>query len=119
MATPFLIKNYQSDGPVGAYLIVKPGALAGDVKVAAAAADPLIGTSTFVAADDNSPCDVVHGGIGDVYAGGVVAFGDPVTSDAAGKAVKATVAGSRIVGYALAAGAAGDIIPVLIQLGSI
>ena len=117
MANPETIKNYIADGAVGQYLIVKPGTNPNDVKVAAAGTDKVIGVSTFVAADDNSPCDVIHDGIADVICGGNVAFGDLLTSDANGKAVVA-VATNRTIGTALSAGAAGDIIPVLIDLGN-
>ncbi|MDE7372427.1 MAG: DUF2190 family protein, partial [Desulfovibrio sp.] len=50
----------------------------------------------------------------DGAAGEAVAFGDPRTTDAEGRAVKATATGQHIVGYALGkAEAAGDIIDYL------
>jgi hypothetical protein len=52
--------------------------------------------------------------------GGAVAFGDPITSDAAGAAIKALPNAStqvRIIGFAHAAGVAGDIIPYFISPG--
>ena len=118
MANPDVIKNFQADGDVGAYLLLKPGSDDNQVAVAAAATDALIGASTFVAAKDGAPCDAVLGGIADVYCGDDVAFGDPITSDADGKAVKAApVAGAnaRLAGVALCAGAAGDLIQVLLS----
>ena len=40
-------------------------------------------------------------------------------SDASGKAVKATAAGNRILGFALVSGASGDIIPYQYSLGTL
>jgi hypothetical protein len=122
MANPEKIKNYSADGAVGQFLIVKPGGAAGQVKVAAAATDKLLGVSTFVEADDGEPCDIVHSGIADAICGDAVDAGDLLTSDGAGRAVKAAPAPSinnRLIATALADGTAGDIIPVLIRVGSI
>lgn len=54
--------------------------------------------------------------------GGTVAAGDYVSSDANGKAVTATATagattGTRIVGQALAAGVAGDLVPIHVAKG--
>ena len=47
----------------------------------------------------------------EVEAGGAIAAGDPLTSDAQGRAVKAAAAGDRIIGFACkAATEAGEII---------
>lgn len=48
-----------------------------------------------------------------VGAGGAIAKGDAVTSDANGLGVTTTTAGNQILGYALEAGAVGAIIEVL------
>ncbi|WP_407540235.1 DUF2190 family protein [Deinococcus radiomollis] len=54
---------------------------------------------------------VVLVGVAKVKTGGVIAAGDPITSDANGLAVKQTGTG-YIVGYALYAAAVGDLVPL-------
>lgn len=58
---------------------------------------------------------VAFGGISKAVAGGTVAAGARVTADANGAVIAATTAGDAVVGVALAGGAAGEIIPVLIN----
>lgn len=53
-------------------------------------------------------------GISKVLAGGTIAAGDRLTSDSAGKAIATTTAGNVIVGTALTAGVANDVISVLL-----
>lgn len=55
----------------------------------------------------------VHG-VSKVVAGGTIAAGARVTSDANGKAIAATTAGDAVIGIALAGAAANDIIPILL-----
>lgn len=57
-------------------------------------------------ADD--PCDVIRLGIAEVIYGGTVTRGDPLTSDSQGRAVVATQADSRIIGFAEVSGVVGD-----------
>lgn len=60
--------------------------------------------------------DVAIAGISKVVAGAAITRGDKVASDAAGKA-KTAVSTNRVLGLALAAaGADGDVIPVLLKL---
>ena len=122
MANPETIKKYSADGAVGQFLIVAPGSAEGQVKVAAAVTDKLVGVSSFLGADDGAPCDVIHDGIADTLCGGDVAAGEPLTSDDTGKAVTLAPApgvNNRRVGFALAAGGAGDVIPVLVKVGAV
>jgi len=96
---------------INPYLILKPAA-SGTVTVAAAATDKLLGTSRDVLTPAGQACDIVMGDAAEVMYGGTVADGDPLTSDANGKAITAapaTGANVRIIGYALAAGVSGDI----------
>lgn len=62
-------------------------------------------------------------GVSKVVAGGTIAVGDQLTPDASGKAVKYTIAsvlagtpeplaGSHVMGIALAAGVSGDVLPI-------
>lgn len=119
---PGLTKNYDAGADVAARLIVKPGASDKLVVAAAGATDAIIGVSTDIDVKSGEPCDVIHAGIALVKAGGTIAFGDPITSDANGKAVKAAPAATataRILGYALDSAADGDQVDVLIQLGGL
>ena len=103
MATPGIYKNFEAEGEIGPYVIVTHGTADYAVKAATGATVALVGT----------------GGIPEVALGGTVAAGDPLTSDASGKAVKATAAGNRILGFALVSGASGDIIPYQYSLGTL
>lgn len=113
---PKLIRNYTAAALVPGNVFVRP--VAGNtIGPAAAAADPIFGVSTQVPAVPGEPVDVIHVGIGEVVVGaGGCNPGDLLTSDAAGNAVVAA-AGNRIGGVALALGAQGDIIPVLLTCG--
>lgn len=118
--TPLLTKSFRATAAaIAGYLIIKANA-GGLVSVAAAGTDPLLGTSGSLGAPANGIADVVQVGWDEVRVGGDVTFGDPLTANAAGKAVKAVpVAGSviRIIGYAMSDGADGDIIPYQVAPG--
>lgn len=93
---------------VAAHRIVRDGASDGLVVQASAATQRLIGVTggNGIAAGG---CDSVeYAGIVPVEYGDDVAPGDPLTSDADGKAIPAT-AGQRIVGYACESGGLGTI----------
>jgi hypothetical protein len=86
------------------------------VVLAAADTDALIGvTDAFCNPAVGDRLDVMHDGIADVIAGGIIARGDIVTSDASGHAVTWTT--GRKLGVALETAAAGDLIPVELSLG--
>ena len=84
--------------------IVKPGTGDFVVVTAAAATDPSLGVLEAFPYAAGEPCTVCISGIVEVVYGGTVAAGDPLTSDASGRAIKATVAGQRCVGIAQRAG---------------
>ena len=111
MATPGIYKNFEAEGEIGPYVIVTHGTTDYAVKAATGATVALVGTTDELGKLSNGRVDVCTGGIPEVALGGTVAAGDPLTSDASGKAVKATAAGNRILGFALVSGASGDIIP--------
>lgn len=120
MGNPTLIKNYTSPAAAAAYRIAKPGANDGEVAQAAAATDALMGVYESLPVAAGERCDVVKSGIADVEFGGVVTRGQPITSDAVGRAVAAApAAGSnvRIIGFAEVSAVLGDIGPVLIAPG--
>ena len=119
MATPGIYKNFEADGEIGPYVIVTHGTADYAVKAATGATVALVGTTDELGKLSNGRVDVCTGGIPEVALGGTVAAGDPLTSDASGKAVKATAAGNRILGFALVSGASGDIIPYQYSLGTL
>ena len=122
MANPGFQKNYNAVAAISAYHIVKPsGVNDGEVVPAAASTDPIIGVSQNIDVASGQFVDVIHSDSANVVSGGVIAFGDPLTSDANGcaiKAVPAAGANMRLIGQALSSGVAGDIIPVLVNPGS-
>lgn len=119
MATPGIYKNFEAEGEIGPYVIVTHGTADYAVKAATGATVALVGTTDELGKLSNGRVDVCAGGIPEVALGGTVAAGDPLTSDASGKAVKATAAGNRILGFALVSGASGDIIPYQYSLGTL
>lgn len=121
MSNELLAKNYQATGAIGARLIVIANA-DGTVSVAGAggAATALFGVNAELDLANGDYGDIIKAGIADVVFGGVVAAGDPITSDANGNAVKAAPAAGtnvRIIGFAEVAAAAGDIAQILIAPG--
>lgn len=118
MGTPTLIRNYTAGGAIAKYRIVKHGATDGAALQAAAPTDALMGVCTEL--DSGGGADVIKAGVADVEYGGNVTRGDPLTSDASGKAVTAAPAAgtnARIVGYAEVSGVSGDIGSALIAIG--
>jgi hypothetical protein len=122
MSNPTLQKNWTAGAAITAYTIVKFSA-AETVVAAAAATDSLVGVTNEVAPAIAERCDVIVEGIAFVTAGAACALGALMTSDASGRAVAAAPAAgvnNRVLGTALdAATAAGDVIRVLLQQGSI
>jgi hypothetical protein len=108
------LKQYIAETAIAVYRIVKFGSTDDYMVQAAGATDGLIGISGGIAAIIAERVDVIKSGIADVEYGGVVTRGDPITSDANGKAVKA-VAGQNIIGFAEASGVSGDIGSCLIS----
>ena len=92
------------------YKIVKLASTAGQVIVAAANTDKIIGAVQNDPAA-GEPADICAIGVGKVQAQANVAFGDWLTSDTTGRAKATTSASDIILGQALeAASAAGDIV---------
>lgn len=61
------------------------------------------------------PATVGYGGVSKALAGGTIAAGARVTSDANGALIAASTAGDAVVGVAITGAASGDIFPVLIN----
>ena len=119
MAHSTQLRNYLAGAAIAAYRITKAGAADGEVLQGAAATDFLNGINDSVAPASGERVDIVKSGIADVEYGGNVTRGQPLTSDADGKAVAAAPAAGanvRIIGFAEVSGVSGDIIPVAISL---
>jgi hypothetical protein len=123
MANRDLVKTYSAEAAIAACRIVKPGAADYGVLQSAAVSDKLIGvTVPNVAIASGESCDVIHEGIAELQLGGTVTRGDLLTSDASGQGTTAAPAAgtnNRIIGIALVSGVSGDIIPVLLNPGSV
>lgn len=111
MANPGLIKTFSANGSISPFRIVSWGTQDHEVKQANGPSIPLVGTADDVGHTSDNQVDVVLGDLPEIEYGGDVLRGDPLTSDADGRAVKATVSGSRIVGFAHISAAVGVIGP--------
>lgn len=112
-------KTLDAEGDIAPYRICAHGTADYAVKQATAATDALMGTTDELGKQANGRVDVCMGWLPEVEAGGTLAAGDPITSDANGKAVKATIGGSRIIGFAMTSASSGDIIPYQFAPGTL
>ena len=122
MSNQLMTKNFVAGGAIPAGSIVKFGADDNTVVVGAAASDPLLGVVESFDVASGERCDVVTHGIAEVKLAGTVTRGGPITSNASGAGVAAAPAAgtnNRIVGFALASGVSGDVIPVQLAVGSL
>jgi hypothetical protein len=122
MNNALLTKNYTAEAAISPYRIVKWGAADSQVLQATGVADKLIGIQNEVGPALGERADVQRAGIAEVEYGGNVVRGDPLTSDATGKALAAAPAAGTnnyIIGFAEVSGAAGDIGLCLIAPGRI
>lgn len=116
-ATEGLSKSAKCTAAIGtAFTIAKFGADDDTLSAAAAATDGLIGVFQHTTAAAGDDVRVMLSGISPVKLGGAVTRGNPITSDAAAKGV-AAVLGQNIIGFAMASGVNGDIIPVFLAPG--
>jgi len=117
MPSTRLYKTLQASGDIAPYRIITMGAdrLAAQ---ATAATHVLIGTSDELGKQTNGVVDVAMSDIPEVESGAAIAVGDPLTADAAGRAVKATANGQHIIGFAFAAASGeGEIIDYIYAPG--
>lgn len=112
-----LILNYIAASAIAAYRIVATGTDDDTVIQASEGSQGLIGVSTEVSTSEGGRADVVHNGASPVEYGASVNYGDPLTADAAGKAISAQP-GDRIVGTAMCSGINNDVGLVLISTGA-
>lgn len=122
MSIPTFIRSYICSADVLPRRIVKfsSPSTTSQIAQAAAATDGLWGVSDALGGDSGGTGDVILSGLGEVQLGGTVNAGDPLTSDADGKAIAAVGAAGatkRIVGYAEQPGVAGDIIRLMVGRG--
>jgi hypothetical protein len=106
-------KTYAAEAAITPRRIVKHGAADGGVINSAAAADKHAGVAdSRGAAAAGDAVDIYKSGTVEVEYGGNVTRGDPLTSDAVGRAITAAPAAGanvRIVGFAEVSGVLGDI----------
>lgn len=114
MSNPGLVKAFDVSGgsSVWSCSIVR---LTGDgaISQASSATDFSIGIADSLGGDSGGRCEVALTGVAEVRAGGTVARGALVTSNAAGAAVTASP-GNRVIGIALEAAVINDIFRVRI-----
>jgi len=106
-------RNAGADLSAKLHFLAKVDPTDGDLILAAAGTDTVIGVITEAAAADK-PVTVQFGGLAKVKAGGTIVAGDRLTSDGSGQAIATTTAGNRVFGIALDAGASGNIVPVML-----
>jgi hypothetical protein len=110
-------KSFTITGAAGDKTIVKFTANRGEVAPATAATDKIAGVLALAATAVGEVVDVAMGGVHEVVAGGAIAAGDPLTTDANGAAVPAAFAAGaarHVIGKALVPAVAGDIFPYLV-----
>lgn len=108
-----LTRNRTASGTINPYRIVKVGAADGIVVQASAATDKSVGVSNHLGADDGERIDCEFAGIVGVQLGETVARGTPITSDANGKGVAASI-GDRVIGITIEGGDADEIVETLL-----
>ncbi len=117
---PILIKSYRVSAAIAGYLIAahEPG---NTLTLATGPTDLLAGAVDQMGASNaGDMVDVSVVGVSEVRGGGTIVAGDPLTSDANAKAVKAVpVAGSdvRVIGIAQVDAEDGDILTYLVAPG--
>jgi hypothetical protein len=100
------------------FKIVKLASTAGQVKLAAAATDPIVGVL------NNNPgaaeaAEIQYTGVAKVLAETSVGIGDLVAASSTGRAKTTTTGNDKVLGRALdASGQAGDLIRVLLSLSN-
>lgn len=122
MANPGLSKAFIADTDIAPYLILKAGSADGFAALATASTDKLIGISENVQVAAGQCVDVILDDTANVTAGGTIAAGDWITSNASSQAVTAAPASgvnAQVIGKALTSAVAGDVFPILIAPGQI
>lgn len=95
------------------YFIVKISA-AKTVALASAATDAIAGTIQNVPVSSGLVEVAIAGGTAKVVAGGSISAGDYLTTDGNGKAVATTTDGDQVIGVAVEAGDASDVVEYIV-----
>lgn len=113
MTTPILTKSFRvGAADIAGFLIAAASGTGDLLRVATGATDSLIGAADEMGGKANGMVDIDVAGWSSVRYGATVAFNDPLTADAQGRAVKAVpVAGSivQVIGFARCDADEGDI----------
>ena len=112
MRNESLLKAYTATTAIAAYSLVKFGANDGEVQLATAATDLIIGCNDRIPAAIGDRTDIVRTGIVEVVYGASVTRGQELTADASGRAIPAApAAGSNVtvIGIAEVSGVVGDV----------
>jgi len=95
------------------YFLVKLGTGVNDIVLASAATDRIVGVLQEKP-KTGQPAQVAMLGTSKVVAGGTIAKGDCITSNASGQAIATTTAGNTVIGIALETAVTGDIFEILL-----
>lgn len=114
---PLFIKSYEASAAIVPFRIVCFSDVAASTKVAMATSNLVaaIGVADEMGADIGGQCDIHLAGLAPVELGATVTAGQPLMSDATGRAIPAVAGASstrRVIGLAHAPGVIGDIIDV-------
>jgi hypothetical protein len=114
---PHFVKSYEASAAITGFRIVRFSDAAASSKVAMATAntEAAIGVADQMGADLGGQCDIHLAGLASVELGATVQAGQPLMSDASGRAIPAVAAAAstrRVIGFAHGPGVLGDIIDV-------
>lgn len=107
-------KGYIATAALGEGIAVKLSS--GNVVVATAATDKIIGVTQggAVAAGETATIRLRSAtGTVKLKAGGTIAVGDRLTSNATGQAIATTTAANEVIGFAIEAGVSGDFVEAI------
>lgn len=109
-ATAGMLKMLKSSAAMAtAFTIAKFGADDDHCAAATAATDKFVGVIQDTCSAAEAEMSIMLNGISPVVYGGAVTRGDPLTSDASGRAITATADGQTIIGRATISGVLNDI----------
>lgn len=112
MNIPGLTTAFRAGGAITKRRILTDGASDGAAIQATGATARLLGVSTDIDTASGAIVDAIRTGLASVEYGGTVARGNPLTADASGRAIAATLpiaADTYIIGFAEVSGVLGDI----------
>jgi hypothetical protein len=110
----------KSDGSISKGQIIKKGSDDDHVAAASAATDKTFGVAQNDAPNAEDPVEVaIPGGGAKFLAGGTIAAGDQLTSDASGHAIATTTTGDRVIGVAEVDAVASDVFAGFVTVSSL